>query len=321
MIKMLYGAYRFRCRFEDEAILPSYKGSTFRGVFGHALKRIVCVLRRQECETCPLKERCIYAIVFETPIALKMPEGARISHPPHPFVIEPPLSEKSEFKKGESFECSLLLFGEVNKNLPYFVYAFDQMGKIGIGKRVNGRRAGFKLEEIRNGSDVLYSAVHQQLKQNGALEDLKLKETDERAGVKTNTVTKIKVTLETPLRLKFKNRLKSADLPFHVLVRTMLRRISALFSTWDGGEPSLDYRGLVKRAEDVRIVENRLSWFDWQRYSNRHERKMLMGGVVGSILYEGRLGEFLPLLDICSKVHLGKNTSFGLGKMKMMEEH
>lgn len=318
---MLYGAYRFRCRFEDEAILPSYKGSTFRGVFGHALKRIVCVLRRQECETCPLKGRCVYTLVFETPIALKMPEGARISHPPHPFVIEPPLNEKSEFRKGESFECSLLLFGEANRNLPYFVYAFDQMGKIGIGKRVNGRRAGFRLEEVRNGEAILYSQEDKTLKQEHAPENLVFSGPERESFGKTEGITKISVTLETPLRLKFKNRLESADLPFHVLVRAMLRRISALFSTWDGGEPPLDYQGLVRRAEEVRIAENRLSWFDWQRYSNRQERKMLMGGIVGSILYEGSLEEFLPLLELCSKVHLGKNTSFGLGKMKIMEEH
>ena len=31
---MIYGQYRFCCRFKDEAMLPEYKGSTFRGVFG-----------------------------------------------------------------------------------------------------------------------------------------------------------------------------------------------------------------------------------------------------------------------------------------------
>lgn len=314
---MLFGSYQFRCRFEDEAVLPFYKGSTFRGVFGHALKRVVCALKRQECETCPLRARCIYALVFETPIALEVPEGAKISTPPHPFVIEPPATEMRDFEKGESFECTLLLFGDVNRNLPYFVYAFDQMGKIGIGKRVNGKRAGFSLEEVKNGANVLYSAKDQHLKQGHAFEDLELSQATLQTPQKAGATTKIRLTLETPLRLKFKNRLNVADLPFHVLVRAMLRRVSALFNTWDGGEPALDYQGLVKRAEEVRIAENNLSWFDWRRYSNRHERKMLMGGIVGSIVYEGRLGEFLPLLDLCAKLHLGKNTSFGLGKIRM----
>ena len=75
----------------------------------------------------------------------------------------------------------------------------------------------------------------------------------------------------------------------------------------------------MRRAEEVRIVENRLSWFDWKRYSNRQERRMLMGGMVGSLAYEEKLRGFLPLLEICAKVHLGKNTSFGLGKIRSQE--
>ena len=43
---------------------------------------------------------------------------------------------------------------------------------------------------------------------------------------------------------------------------------------------------------------------------------MLMGGMVGSVIYEGKIGEYLPLIDFCSEVHLGKQTSFGLGKIK-----
>jgi len=119
----------------------------------------------------------------------------------------------------------------------------------------------------------------------------------------------------TPLRLKFKNRLK-ADLPFHVLVRAMLRRVSSLLEYYDGGEPPLDYRGLVKRAEEVKIISSDLRWFDWRRYSFRQDRSMLMGGMCGSITYDGKIGEFMPLIDFCIKVHLGKQTAFGLGKIR-----
>ncbi|RLB08587.1 MAG: CRISPR-associated protein Cas6, partial [Deltaproteobacteria bacterium] len=53
------------------------------------------------------------------------------------------------------------------------------------------------------------------------------------------------------------------------------------------------------------------------RYSNRQESKMFMGGIIGSITYEGELDEFYPLLKFCQEVHIGKATSFGLGKIKM----
>ncbi|RLB01906.1 MAG: CRISPR-associated protein Cas6, partial [Deltaproteobacteria bacterium] len=54
---MLFGRYRIECSFENEAILPYFKGSTIRGVFGIALKRVVCALKQLKCEECLLSER------------------------------------------------------------------------------------------------------------------------------------------------------------------------------------------------------------------------------------------------------------------------
>lgn len=291
--------------------MPCYKGSTFRGVFGQALKKIVCALKRQECDQCLLKQRCVYALVFETSEAMNLPEGSRIASPPHPFVIEPPLTTKTAFPQGASFDFNLLLFGEVNNNLPYFIYAFNQMGKIGIGKKINGSRGKFTLKEVRQGERIIYSEAEQKLKTTDSLEVLSIPDSKDYP----EGSSRLKLILETPLRIKFENRLK-ADLPFHVLVRAMLRRVSSLLNCYGDGEPALDYRGLVKRAETVQIVDTNLGWFDWKRYSHRQDKSMLMGGIVGSVIFEGKIGEYLPLIEFCSKVHLGKQTSFGLGKIK-----
>ena len=130
----------------------------------------------------------------------------------------------------------------------------------------------------------------------------------------SNSTKKIRITIETPLRLKFKNHLK-ADLPFHVLARAMLRRISSLLHYYGDGEPELDYRGLVAQAREVKIIDNNLKWFDWRRYSLRQDRSMFMGGLVGSVTYEGKIAEYLPFIEFCTRVHVGKQTSFGLGKI------
>ena len=42
---------------------------------------------------------------------------------------------------------------------------------------------------------------------------------------------------------------------------------------------------------------------------------MFMGGMIGSVTYDGDLGKYLPLLDIASMVHIGKQTTFGMGKI------
>ncbi|NCO52175.1 MAG: CRISPR-associated protein Cas6, partial [Deltaproteobacteria bacterium] len=84
---MKIGDYQFHCTLQQDATLPPYKGSTFRGGFGSALKQTLCALRRQDCPVCLLRETCLYARVFEaqSPAA----SGARLAARPHPYVIRP----------------------------------------------------------------------------------------------------------------------------------------------------------------------------------------------------------------------------------------
>jgi hypothetical protein len=230
--------------------------------------------------------------------------------PPHPFVIQPPETLKREFAKGEELDCNLILFGSVNENIPYFIYAFEQSGIIGIGKKVNGRRSNFRLNKVYADSQIVFSGTDEWIALQNPSEFLNIRDEIH----SSDLVFRIKVTLETPLRLKFQNRIK-ADLPFHVLIRAALRRTSSLFACYAGTEPDIDYKGLLERAAEIQTIDNQLDWYNWERYSNRQKQRMPLGGMIGSISYKGKLSEYLALLDVCSKLNLGKNTSFGLGKI------
>ena len=206
----------------------------------------------------------------------------------------------------------MILFGEINKNLPCIIHALKQADTFPVGKRINGKKGSLSLQEVRKDGKTVYSDHEQTICTEDLCSELKVPSLNEHK--KQNM--KLKIHLITPLRLKFRNRLK-ADLPFHVFVRAVLRRISSLFACYGEGEPELDYRGLIKRAESVRIVESSIRWFDWKRYSSRQDQTMLMGGIIGSVTYEGNIAEFVPLIELCEKLHIGKQTSFGLGKIKM----
>ncbi|MDY6853435.1 MAG: CRISPR system precrRNA processing endoribonuclease RAMP protein Cas6 [Thermodesulfobacteriota bacterium] len=311
---MLYGTYLFSSVFETDAILPVYKGSTFRGVFGHALKKVVCALKRRDCKDCLLKDKCVYSFVFETPGKPDRPEGKkRIAAPPHPYVIEPPDTNKTHYKKGENFDFALILFGRANEYLPYFIYAFECMGDLGIGKGVDGKRARFILKNVITDNITVYSGETRKINTGKACQELLILHNNKE---KFPPVSAIELTFKTPLRNKFQNRLE-ASLPFHILMRAVLRRISSLYNYHGNGEPPLDYRGLVERAKYIEIKSSALRWFDWKRYSNKQDRSMLMGGMVGKVTYLGDLTEFLPLVRFCEKTHLGKQTSFGLGKIEI----
>jgi hypothetical protein len=307
---MLYGRYIFSIQFEDNVILPAYKGSTFRGVFGHALKAVVCAVKRQDCHDCLIREKCIYHYTFETtPRPVTDDDHVRVSSPPHPYVIEPPDNAKTRYAKGDIFEFSLVLFGKANESLPYFVYAFEHMGQTGIGKFVSGARPSYVLRSVAAAGQTVYTDGNNTIPEGHFTENLLLEypETPDR-------ISSVELNLLTPLRFKYENHYFNASIPFHVLIRAMLRRISSLYEYYGEGEPSLDYHGLVDRARNIEIEKSSLQWYDWRRFSNRQDQAMLMGGMIGAVTYTGDLTEYLPLIRFCEKVHIGKQTTFGLGK-------
>ena len=59
--------YRLHFIAQEAVRLPAYAGSAWRGVFGRALRRLVCVTREPACPACLLYRSCIYPYLFETP--------------------------------------------------------------------------------------------------------------------------------------------------------------------------------------------------------------------------------------------------------------
>lgn len=308
---MIFGKYRFSCMLTSDTVLPVFKGSTFRGVFGQSLKNIICALASKDCAACLLKTQCLYVRIFEFD-KLNRPE-TDLSHPkpPAPFVIAPPLSSDTFYPKHSEFSFNLLLFGEINHNLPYFVFAFDRMGRIGIGKKIRGKRGRFYLKTVTANGQTVYDDVTGELNPPDQLEILELQPSENPTAVDRQ----LKLTLETPLRFKIDNHL-SDTLTFPILTKIMIRRVATLMESFGEKPLAFDYPTLAQKAETVNIVANHLEWFDWRRYSNRQKRKMNFGGLTGSIVYSGKIDEFMPFIRFCEKVHLGKQTTFGLGKIK-----
>jgi hypothetical protein len=300
--------YTFHCRFTSEARLPGYLGSTLRGALGWALKKTSCALRRQQCAGCLLREQCAYAWIFETE-QYRIGDGRTVNARPHPFVLQPGKKAKS-LQPGQVISFSLLLFDRAVEMLPQLVYAVKLMGESGIG---NGRRFNlgrFDLERVTSAEKTVYSNEQEILHTAGTPGHIALKDSGSTA------IESLKISLHTPLRLKQNNKL-GKTLPFHVLIRACLRRITALEDAYGGGEPDLDYRGLVQRAGQVTVSDSSIRWQKLSRWSNRQKREVSLSGLAGSITCQGELKEFLPILRYGQQVNIGKQTVFGLGKTEV----
>ena len=324
--QMKIGKFELSIQAKDPIILPPYKGSTLRGGFGNAFKKIVCALKEKECSDCILKEKCVYSYVFETP----PPNGTRVMRKylsvPHPFVIEPPPERKMGYKPGDELTFGLTLIGKALDYLPYFIYTFDELGNIGIGKgrgkyklmAVSQKRtdppppAGCRAVPSEENGARLYSSETKRLEPfipNALPIDIAPPDTGQPAALTLNFFS--------PTRIYHDDHL-THGLEFQILIRQLLRRISMLaYFHCDIDTAHWDFKGCIDRAKEIATKKTNLKWYVWQRYSARQDRRIDMDGFVGDITYEGDMAPFLSLLKAGEILHVGKATTFGLGRYEM----
>lgn len=314
--------FRFEAKPKYRLCLPAYKGSTLRGGFGQTLKRVVCVTKNKECQNCLLKEKCAYSYIFETPPPEDTTRLRKYPYAPHPFVIEPPLERKQqEYTQEKELSFNLILIGKATDYLPYFVFAFDKLGEIGLGTG----KGKYWLKEVRSVKDgshdgrLIYTGEDKIFKDSYILitgEDI-LEESRKYHGKR-----KITLNFITPTRLKYQEHFIK-DLEFHILIRNLLRRISLVSYFHCGQELKLDFKDLIEKAKKVKKENSSLSWYDWQRYSSRQNARMLLGGFTGRLTFSFDgvdPDHFLPFILLGSYIHVGKGTSFGLGKYEVVKE-
>ncbi|MDI6759914.1 MAG: CRISPR system precrRNA processing endoribonuclease RAMP protein Cas6 [Candidatus Brocadiaceae bacterium] len=324
--------FRFTIKALEEIVFPAYKGSAFRGGFGYVFKKVACTQRDKTCDTCLLKFTCVYSYVFET----SPPKDSEIlrlyPRVPHPFVIEPPLDERLAYPPDSEITFHLVLIGRAIDYLPYFIYTFIELGNAGIGH--NPVAAGFSLRKKRSkytltsveglneqgDPTLIYTQEDKTILANPPIIRFTLSPGEE--NVASELAPTLGLRFLTPTRLRYEGSLTD-QLPFHVLIRNLLRRISALSYFHCGQRLDWDFKGLIEKAKEVETLSSDLRWWDWERYSTRQGQKMKLGGVVGTIQYRSEtkaLTGFLPLLNLGQYIHVGKGTSFGLGWYEVMQE-
>ncbi|MBI4847715.1 MAG: CRISPR system precrRNA processing endoribonuclease RAMP protein Cas6 [Nitrospirae bacterium] len=317
--------FEFQLAPQEPILLPSYKGSTLRGGFGNAFKKVVCAIRSKECTDCLLKEKCVYSYVFETPPLSDTKIMRNYTSAPHPFIIEPPPEKRQSYTPKDEITFGLTLIGKAIDYLPYFVYTFDELGKMGIGKgrgkyvlqTVNIQNSRFKTDSK---SKTIYSSDTKTLmpfEPSFLNLEFAILNSERSEGILNLQSSILNLSFLTPTRIIYDGHL-TLDLEFHILIRQLLRRISLLAYFHCGLDTSdWDFKGIIEKAKEVKVSKRTLKWYDWERYSARQDTRMKMGGFLGEITFEGDIEPFMPLIAAGEILHVGKGTSFGLGQFKI----
>jgi len=317
LARLRWSVVRFELAVSSPVDLGDLPASTVRGALGAALRRMVCITRLPACTDCPFRWPCIYGYLFETPPS---PDGRYLrglQDVPRPYVVRRPGLEERRFAPGERLTVELRLVGRARMYLPYLTLALVRLEENGLGR---GRREGggrFRLASAHalrpDGSlqQVYDAATRQVLAEVPEWSAAELLADEQPAEV-------ARLRAIAPLRLKAQGRLVR-QLTYRVLLRSVLSRLSSLAAFHAETELKLDYAGLLRRAEAVRVREDRMQWRDdLQRYSGRQRTTMRQGGLVGEIIFEGVPPETWPLLRLGAELHVGHSTVMGLGAYELL---
>lgn len=318
--KLNLGIFEYFFDVKNTGSLPEYKGSTIRGGFGFALKKMSCILSsKKECIDCILSDRCLYATTFETVNKEKTEQFFdKYDYYPHPFVIDID-DNRTEYNPGDKLKFKMTLFGNFTDNLPYYIYAIKRAGKRGFGKN---KKIICNLENVHiidknNEKIMVYNGKEDKLEKEYVKYTFSLLEYLTATNIKLNNEVKIKFL--TPCRIREKEVYVKV-LEFIILIKSILLRISGISKNLlDIEDNKLDTKKILKETELIKIKERNTNWYNWVRYSNRQKRKINMGGIKGEIIYNGKnLNKFIDLLNAGSILHIGKGTVMGLGKYEIV---
>lgn len=289
--------------------LPPYAGSMLRGAFGHALLAL-SPLPHEGTKPCRLAQDCPYCRIFLSP-ALAQHHLQRFSHMPQPFVIEPPGGD-TRLGAGDHFQFSLVLVGSALSQLRVIILAFQRAFRNGLGNE----HARCRLLSVhQEGCD---HALWCERDDAGVVRDIDVAHTPA-TSCAGSTPQAVGIILQSPLRLQRDSRpVQSVDLDARLFLVTLARRVQLLMDVHLGNSaPQQDFQSLVALAQSINVTHRELRWFDWGRFSGRQKREMKLGGLLGSFRLEGALEPFMPLLHLGQWLHVGKNTSFGLGAYRL----
>lgn len=271
----------------ERAELPPYLGSTLRGVIGQSLYRI---------------DREAYDFLYKN--------GGKCGNQQDivkPYIIIPPEFHGDRYivARGEELVFEFLLLGDAIKYASSLALALQNIGQYGLG----AQRYPFSLLRIVNREEqrILWRRnIYYKTGEN----EIRI------PCHRLQNVTGAEIELRTPLRIRRNGQLLT-EIHFQTLIRNITSRMSAITERYGGEVDRDEAERLVMLAGEVRTVREDLRVLHLERYSNRVKDKMDFSGLMGRLEYEGELTPFVPWLSAAQILHIGRNTTFGMGKIEV----
>ncbi len=304
--------YRVTFVAEERVTAPQARlPNMLRGTFEIAFRRLVCHDLTLDCRWCPLVESCPYPPLFRPKPPADSDRLSRAQDLPRPFVFEVAPGTHPQLAPGDPLAIGLTLFGAANRLLPYFIVALRALAERGLGSTRGRLRVATVTASTPDGDREVFDEARSVV--TPPREGLRLVHLSRPDDADTR---RARVRFLTPTTLKRHGTLVTRP-SFTDLACRLRDRVSSLAAFFGDGPIDMDFAGVAERTSHVQTRECRVAWERRTRRSSRTGNVHETSGFSGEALYEGELGEWMPLLRLGEAVHVGKYAVWGNGWLRV----
>lgn len=291
----------------EDTKLPCDKVSALRGGMGEMLLQANCV-RDRNCAKCDFESECIVHRTMYSRYEIR-PKFVTTSDSIG-YILECGNYEE-DFCEGDLLQFNLILFGKTISCFNQYIQAFRHLGKKGIGKN-HSKYEIVLITDTRRQKLVVQETVH--------IRQYPIYTLGEYAEYRLNQIQtdggRNRLLFQTPLTLKFNNEFLDV---FHMeAIWNAVRRRIYMLECYEGIESNIyDCDQLDENGIPV-IMEQVCKDVYIKRYSSTQHRKMTLWGIKGYTELDSIPEDTLLVLAAGELTHIGKNTSFGFGKYRIV---
>ena len=326
-----FAKLEFEIQFRDDFARAGFLGSRLRGGYGFGLLSQLC--RRSDplsCASSPQICECDYLRLFRphrSNLKLKLVGAPLGNHQnlPAAFVLDPPAEREGAYQAGERTKFGFVAIGPMCDFLEQSIKAFENFGKVGF--IVDSlHRARFAVVAVRNtlvpGKPIYKPGDSGANGTRNILDAVFMVE---------QYKSEIVIRFSTPTRIENQNaRRKDPETglvifsDFYDVVYNAAQRVGGLWQlygeAWAGPGEFFRWRErLLRLSREITTIENDLKVVRLRGYSNLQEAPKPLDGFVGSMRLSGDLSPFFELLRIAEIVHIGSETTCGLGAFRVVD--
>lgn len=298
-----YVKLHFLVEYTDDCIVPKSKSSALRGGMGEMLLRANCI-RNRKCEECDFESECLVQRIMYSKMNSRpdyMTLGDSVG-----YVLECE-DYHTSFLARESMRFNLILFGKTTVYFSQLLNALYALGVEGYGKE----KARYVIKSVQNSigqailSDRDIRMEYYKVLKVSDYVDFRMKQFE------SASFDKVELVFKSPLSLRIQgNMLK--EFSSEAFFKAVCRRIHIL-NYFEGNENVYEMPAEVFPT----VLSKETHMVQIKRYSNRKQEKMAFQGMEGKVELELTGHEWLPVLLAGELIHVGKYTSFGLGRYRV----